>query len=102
SSRRRHTSSKRDWSSDVCSSDLTCRSSPYASETHASSEVPRLDDLGGPGSLLGLLAIELMDVPDHSQPQGPGAEDPHGQLGQGSQRNTSRCDVERSASVHRN
>src|SRR5699024_11407152 len=25
SSRRRHTSSKRDWSSDVCSSDLTCR-----------------------------------------------------------------------------
>src|SRR5437868_15387671 len=29
SSRRRHTRSKRDWSSDVCSSDLVC---PYASK----------------------------------------------------------------------
>src|SRR5207249_6452706 len=28
SSRRRHTRSKRDWSSDVCSSDLGCPSSP--------------------------------------------------------------------------
>src|SRR5699024_11926068 len=28
SSRRRHTRSKRDWSSDVCSSDLSCRRNP--------------------------------------------------------------------------
>src|SRR5699024_11735447 len=36
SSRRRHTRSKRDWSSDVCSSDLE----PSASESITSSEVP--------------------------------------------------------------
>src|SRR5699024_445832 len=32
SSRRRHTSSKRDWSSDVCSSDLTVSSIPLTSK----------------------------------------------------------------------
>src|SRR5437868_8484125 len=31
SSRRRHTRSKRDWSSDVCSSDLSARGARYAS-----------------------------------------------------------------------
>ncbi len=77
-----------------------CRSSPYASETRASSEVPRLDDLGGSGPLLGLLAVELMHVPDHPQPQGAGAEDPHGQLGQGPQWHACRCDIEGSAYVH--
>ena len=78
----------------------TCRSRPYASETRASSEVPRLDDLGGSGSLLGLLAVELMHVPDHPQPQGAGAEDPRGQLGQGPQWHACRCDIEGSAYVH--
>src|SRR3989440_2542955 len=37
SSRRRHTRSDRDWSSDVCSSDLVAIHDPYAPELSASS-----------------------------------------------------------------
>src|SRR5699024_11735857 len=40
SSRRRHTSSKRDWSSDVCSSDL-CLIKLYPGEVHISFFVPK-------------------------------------------------------------
>ena len=58
------------------------------------------DDLGGSGSLLALLAVELMHVPDHPQPQRARAENPHGQPGQRSQGNACRCDVKRCARVH--
>src|SRR3989440_9311731 len=34
SSRRRHTRSDRDWSSDVCSSDLVCRYHPHSIDSH--------------------------------------------------------------------
>src|SRR5699024_1700756 len=40
SSRRRHTRSKRDWSSDVCSSDLTQTSSPTPSQSSTPSSTP--------------------------------------------------------------
>src|SRR5699024_11629267 len=39
SSRRRHTRSKRDWSSDVCSSDLCLAPSPTSPTTAASSKL---------------------------------------------------------------
>src|SRR5699024_11406771 len=42
SSRRRHTRSKRDWSSDVCSSDLTCWCAPGRSRAAwGSPRIPR-------------------------------------------------------------
>ena len=43
-----------------------------------------------------------MHVPDHPQPEGARAEDPHGQLGQGSQGNArlGLCDVDGSPRVH--
>src|SRR5216683_4920373 len=43
SSRRRHTRSDRDWSSDVCSSDLTCSSSVFTRVVKASSAVDGVD-----------------------------------------------------------
>src|SRR5699024_11271147 len=45
SSRRRHTRSKRDWSSDVCSSDLQ----------HVESEMKRLQQQGPPELSIGLI-----------------------------------------------
>src|SRR5207249_6490589 len=42
SSRRRHTRSKRDWSSDVCSSDLSLRGR-FAGHSRAGTETPRKD-----------------------------------------------------------
>src|SRR5699024_11506997 len=38
--RRRHTRSKRDWSSDVCSSDLDSRSTLYAGDLAKGFEIP--------------------------------------------------------------
>src|SRR3989449_980834 len=43
SSRRRHTRCSRDWSSDVCSSDLTCPPSPRSAEFRAGSSPSRGD-----------------------------------------------------------
>src|SRR5699024_3374410 len=51
SSRRRHTRSKRDWSSDVCSSDLTSRSSLWAVELRCEKSRGRLQNRVRPAQL---------------------------------------------------
>src|SRR5207249_9134902 len=48
SSRRRHTRSKRDWSSDVCSSDLTCSAARHAGASTRSSASSRTTPTRGP------------------------------------------------------
>src|SRR5699024_11989336 len=48
-SRRRHTSSKRDWSSDVCSSDLLEENKPSGSED-ATFFITRVQECGGQAS----------------------------------------------------
>src|SRR5215204_3909046 len=65
SSRRRHTSSLCDWSSDVCSSDLELH--PLA---RADARVVLLDTIPGIGDLLGLtLRSEIGDVARFSSPR---------------------------------
>src|SRR5699024_11917952 len=65
SSRRRHTRSKRDWSSDVCSSDLTLRE---ASEKDFAGTLRRVAEMGYDGVELagygGLTALEVREVLD--------------------------------------
>src|SRR5206468_8157369 len=60
SSRRRHTSSDRDWSSDVCSSDLP--------------DGPLADGGGGGGTRLGPLAAELHGGPAGGPRHPPGVD----------------------------
>src|SRR5206468_8060701 len=55
SSRRRHTRSDRDWSSDVCSSDLSI----LASRPVTLHRVPRLRDVDTLSLLLGHLGVEV-------------------------------------------
>src|SRR5699024_1607072 len=47
SSRRRHTRSKRDWSSDVCSSDLAAEDLPITWEDSREAELHAVDDVAG-------------------------------------------------------
>src|SRR6266576_715423 len=47
SSRRRHTSSRRDWSSDVCSSDLLAKPAIGLDRVHAAQQCPAHVALGG-------------------------------------------------------
>src|SRR2546428_9949031 len=61
SSRRRHTRSDRDWSSDVCSSDLTVTGRAY--EGQPVTVVERIRRAGGAGAAAGLvvgLALGLL------------------------------------------
>src|SRR5699024_11415017 len=66
SSGRRHTRSKRDWSSDVCSSDLSCRTSRSSVPGTLDLLVLQLDgavlvgQLGGLLVQLGVLAAQLL------------------------------------------
>src|SRR5439155_22440750 len=63
SSRRRHTRSKHDWSSDVCSSDLSARNAPLPSRPSTS-----VDGRLGNGAFLALRLVDLL---------GPGSEPAH-------------------------
>src|SRR5690606_39603643 len=58
SSRRRHTRFSRDWSSDVCSSDLVALEQPTQSR-QALGRPDRLDDAAGDGTSAGLLQTGL-------------------------------------------
>src|SRR5438067_1725962 len=67
SSRRRHTRSKRDWSSDVCSSDLQERGIQRRRQTHRQRQLGQVGEGMGRG-------------------QGPGGPHPRGTHGRGQQR----------------
>src|SRR5207249_5940916 len=73
SSRRRHTRSKRDWSSDVCSSDLPCvhaRTIATSTDTGSGSSVlRRIEDAGG------LLAPQFFDVDVASRHHADGGDE---------------------------
>src|SRR5207249_9107116 len=61
SSRRRHTRSKRDWSSDVCSSDLVVRITPAAADRHPPIRKQEHRDDDDPNQSAGLFWIDLAD-----------------------------------------
>src|SRR5207249_7335365 len=65
SSRRRHTRSKRDWSSDVCSSDLSGQVGPSSAEAFAFFGLPLVADI----------VEEAMQIHVHRAPRLDGARD---------------------------
>src|SRR5690606_39512928 len=71
SSRRRHTRFSRDWSSDVCSSDLLCRRAHGLPAVGRSGHLPAVADAAGRGAGPGHLPTGLL-APLHAD-AGPGA-----------------------------
>src|SRR5699024_11326150 len=62
SSRRRHTSSKRDWSSDVCSSDLAGGAQHHGELSAAQGEVRIVEGGGGADRAVGVTAVGVGDA----------------------------------------
>src|SRR2546429_8958232 len=95
SSRRRHTRCSRDWSSDVCSSDLIVDAADPALRSHIQVTKEVLEGIGA-GKLPALLILNKIDAVDISQkgllkkkfpkaiskspPNTKGAEAPHSRL----------------------
>src|SRR5690606_39848214 len=68
SSRRRHTIFSRDWSSDVCSSDLALRTACEMAEgPYAIASIPLLAEGGGRAAYPWLRRILVVDVPEAVQ-----------------------------------
>src|SRR5699024_1661094 len=73
SSRRRHTRSKRDWSSDVCSSDLTIAWQGENGVEITSSSEERTNaalDVFKERLIRRKLSLKILDVPDEPKPSG--------------------------------